>query len=364
MDSARQILRWGIPGWLWAICLVIVDAIEVKILSPQDFDPLTQNIQKAAGIGSILTGLVVSFVAASVPIGFLFYQIYYWTSWRGPRFWRIQPVDRGWYVLRDIVEHVDLNHIVGTRPCVLSQKDKKGNDIIFVGTKDKKDACSLTPGQSLGDIKNTEGNLIPALLPEEFPEVLRQSQLKYVYRARQPKANVLKRNVWWPIVDVAFRSVTEAEAIRHNAIVANSVWYITIADETKDQANRLESNTQYLTDIAHALGAARVALLAAFVCWVGSQPLLPIDMKGSLYWETAIRTGIIFGIFVLFLYRILTSCRRSAYRDINAIRHDVISLYFLEKAVDKNDKSYKIKMPDKLTLEPDAISNEIEQVAK
>src|SRR6478735_6636272 len=104
MDTARQVLRFSIPG---SVTLMLGTAFLIisRLLQGDSWD----------GIASAVRGNVSAVIAifASIPLGFLIYQVYYSTyrafvwpwPWRWGRRHLWVRVDRGAQVLEDLPEH-------------------------------------------------------------------------------------------------------------------------------------------------------------------------------------------------------------------------------------------------------------------
>ena len=103
MDSARQALRWTIPGWLFFLFLVMFEGMRIVFGFSS---PLWETI-------TAIPALSVGIAAAGLPVGFLIYQIYYWMYWVFP-FPAIlglgQPEDRAQHILKDVLE-IDFDQI-------------------------------------------------------------------------------------------------------------------------------------------------------------------------------------------------------------------------------------------------------------
>jgi len=101
MKSARQVLRWGIPGWSFLVFWVLFAAI--RSLCDGSFS-------------NWLTGVLeleptVAVAAFAIPAGFLIYQLYWrihWWDFPG----NIVHRDKGYEVLKDA--DIDFEFLVGT----------------------------------------------------------------------------------------------------------------------------------------------------------------------------------------------------------------------------------------------------------
>jgi len=103
MDSAPQMLRWAIPGWL----LIIFFLIFVMIRSTFDGSILTwSNVDMLQELG-LMAG---SASVVGIPIGYLVYQLYWWMHWANPP-GHIVRRDAGYEILKDA--DIDFDVILG-----------------------------------------------------------------------------------------------------------------------------------------------------------------------------------------------------------------------------------------------------------
>lgn len=88
MAGFRQIIRWGIPGWLSVILLLILMAIALFIaevlaaLAPSLQSCVSLEVRLSAIRGA--ANLALPLAGAGVPFGFVIYQVYFWTYWSAP----------------------------------------------------------------------------------------------------------------------------------------------------------------------------------------------------------------------------------------------------------------------------------------
>jgi hypothetical protein len=108
MDTARQVIRWALPGWI--ALLFCAGFIAVNAALSDQNQLIYLSILKAAS-DNLLT-----LAAIAVPVGFIIYQLYYWVYWYAPipslfgrRF--IDPVDRGKEILDAVKDQVDFKQI-------------------------------------------------------------------------------------------------------------------------------------------------------------------------------------------------------------------------------------------------------------
>lgn len=75
MDTARQVIRWSIPGWIFLFTVALLQLLT--------WLGEGRSVGNVAGVASPLmtTGAVAMVVTTGVPLGFILYQIYY--SWYG-----------------------------------------------------------------------------------------------------------------------------------------------------------------------------------------------------------------------------------------------------------------------------------------
>jgi hypothetical protein len=74
MNSEFQVLRWGIPGWIFIATFFVFKLAAVNFQIEEITKPFGQNPGAIAGIGAL-------FVALGVPIGYVLYQIYFCLKW-------------------------------------------------------------------------------------------------------------------------------------------------------------------------------------------------------------------------------------------------------------------------------------------
>jgi hypothetical protein len=96
MDTARQVLRWAIPGWLLSVFASMFMTVRFVLsghtLTVTDF--AGRNYGTLLSLLTILAGL-------GIPIGYFVYQIYFWIYWSVPIPFLKSPADRGHSILKD-----------------------------------------------------------------------------------------------------------------------------------------------------------------------------------------------------------------------------------------------------------------------
>ena len=121
MDTARQVVRWSIPGWVFLFVLALLQATTwlVEGNSPNGILQAEAPFLTPAAIAAVVT--------AGVPLGFILYQIYY--SWYG----KVLPFgfvnrDRGADILLSLSPDIrkTLCGIEGTTPDLEEMSDQIG----------------------------------------------------------------------------------------------------------------------------------------------------------------------------------------------------------------------------------------------
>lgn len=110
MDTARQIVRWALPGWI--TFLFWGGFIIVGVLLHGDNQIMYQQLLHDINALLLLLGVI------SIPLGFITYQLYYWLYWYVPipsiaRKKFVDPLDRGKEILSG-VKDVDFYKIFGS----------------------------------------------------------------------------------------------------------------------------------------------------------------------------------------------------------------------------------------------------------
>ncbi|PEY76286.1 hypothetical protein [Bacillus thuringiensis] len=70
--ESKYLIRWGIPGWVFTTWLLIAGFGTIE--------PLTDMIVKEANFLKVF-GLLITLLSISVPIGYLFHQLYFSWEW-------------------------------------------------------------------------------------------------------------------------------------------------------------------------------------------------------------------------------------------------------------------------------------------
>ena len=93
MDTARQVIRWSIPGSILMLTGVLIDLLSIAWEHAVEGHP-ELSLDVTAPEVAVMT-------LASIPLGYLTYQFYYYRDGRVRRFpASLVPVDRGYAILR------------------------------------------------------------------------------------------------------------------------------------------------------------------------------------------------------------------------------------------------------------------------
>ena len=233
MDSARQVIRWSMPGWVFLFWLGVFQIIQNIFV----YGSVSAALENSA-LSQLSTGAAAIIIGAGVPLGFLIYQLYYhaYDQWMPLS---LAPQDRGGEIIR----------------CLPVEAQEKLR--AYEPTLDIDEMC--------------ESSTIP-LLPLIFgPDLPR---LKKRLRNRAGKKSYRKNR------QVNF------EVVR---------FYLTvIATELKSESFRQEYTN--LSDIYNAIGASRMALICSFVLYVSYNLLSPYHLNAllSIYMYPMLICGLIF----------------------------------------------------------------------
>ncbi len=102
MDTARQVIRWALPGWVILFFLALFLSVN-QLFFGLDRLVFFQLISE-------MKDLLLELAAIAVPLGFIMYQIYYWIYWYAPVPYIIgkfvfSPGDRGNEILSSVANH-------------------------------------------------------------------------------------------------------------------------------------------------------------------------------------------------------------------------------------------------------------------
>ena len=125
MDTARQVVRWSIPGWVFLLVVAVLQTVTWLVQGQSPHDVLQRAIP-------LLTPVAIAAVlTAGVPLGFILYQIYY--SWYG----KVLPFgfvnrDRGASILQSLPEatRLSIRTVDGLQPD-LEEMDQHVGPFLF-----------------------------------------------------------------------------------------------------------------------------------------------------------------------------------------------------------------------------------------
>lgn len=242
MDTARQVLRFSIPG---SITLLAIAGYLVlgRLLQGDSWDVVGQAV--AENVSAVVA------IVAAIPVGFLIYQIYYATYRAVVWPWRPRPLKDGKRWVR-----ID-----------------RGRQILAL----------LPPDQQVRVAKLFDVELqLDEILDEEGSWLGRRAHafsLKYKYWAQEPKPFERYRDRWqenWNIV----RALVE------------------ISDST-DAGGAIRSEYMTLSDIYHALGACRAGIQLAWL--VSATACIGYIIDGQSFWGSVLTLVLtLFATLVLF----------------------------------------------------------------
>lgn len=213
MDTARQILRFSIPGSIFLLHAFVCYLLFRRLQGVSFIDastPVQENIAAALA------------VLATIPVGFVIYQFYYFSYKPVLRFWpwpwggRFVRMDRGGQILKTL----DEDHLVTLEE-------------IFDCEIDRTDPHRVVPGSGspIQKLMHAAG----VLEVDGKAKALQGKQRQRTYE-----------NIWYTHWDVLRMAMDVAAA--------------------PADSERVKSEYTSLSDIYHSLGAARTAVTAAWLC--------------------------------------------------------------------------------------------------
>lgn len=283
VDSARQIIRWAMPGWtatsLFAGMMLVAYVVHGQSHAHVTFHgvPIYLYLTRQYKLLLALVG------AASIPAGFVIYQIYYWAYWFAPfpalrKNPILNPFDRGRQILGSLEGAPSLHRVFDRR-------------------------------------LNTE-----ALTPYKTHD--------YAYFLKLKSASVMTK-------------------FRENWNLAESMWYMALADEARwgKSAELLERRNQMLGDIYHSLGANMVAVSLGGAASVAMVTLVAIVQMVTISFRYVLldtllprMVAIVISVLVtLILLAVLRAGRMASFDALLALKHDVISNTLLDRPMKVED---------------------------
>lgn len=233
MDSARQVIRWSMPGWVFLFWLGVFQTIQNicvygSVGTAMEHSALTQ----------LSTGAAAIVIGSGVPLGFLIYQLYYhaYDHWMPLS---LAPQDRGGEILRCL-------------PCDVQAELKAYEPTLVID--------EMCEPSTLG--------LLPIIFGPNLP------RLKAEFRNRGGK-NAYRKN----------RQIN-FEVVRF--------YFTVISAEVKSETFKQEYTN--MSDIYNAIGASRTALILSFVCYGLYNALSPVhrDALFALYAYPALINAALF----------------------------------------------------------------------
>ena len=96
MGRLDQVIRWGIPGWMFVFFFVILLGIRFA-LTGNDVELFEQLGRDTETLWQPVLTSIAAGALGGVPFGYFVYQFYYYFYWR--LYWtpsKIAPLDRGY----------------------------------------------------------------------------------------------------------------------------------------------------------------------------------------------------------------------------------------------------------------------------
>lgn len=220
MDTARQFLRYSIPGSIFLLTLISLQ-VALDLATGASVSDATKNVSSA---------FVIAVLAAGIPVGFILYQLYYgayrpfaWSRWPRP----MPRKDRGAEVLRALTcrQRYTLFKAIG-QPFDHREAFQPRTGRLL----------SIRPLRLLTDWEDTFCPDQPCMCRDIYP--------RYPVTGSPTNFRLRWRRNW----DVV----------------------MTIADMRGNDSRYIAVKREYtsLSDIYHALGVCRVSIGVAFLAWV------------------------------------------------------------------------------------------------
>lgn len=213
MDSARQVIRWSMPGWVFLFWLGVFQIIQNVCV----FGSFAAAMEHSA-LTQLSAGSAAVMIGSGVPLGFLIYQLYYHVYDRWMPF-SFAPQDRGGEILRGL------------------------------------------PGDVQARLRAYE----PELSSNDMSETTNIRLLSYVLGPRVPR------------LKAEFRNRQGKDDYRRNRLVNFEVirFYLHVICAEIESDNFRQEYTS-LSDIYHAIGASRTALICSFAAYVSYNSMSPV----------------------------------------------------------------------------------------
>jgi hypothetical protein len=247
MDSARQVIRWSIPGLLFFTNLLIFGML-IRIIG---LHRTAEDVLDSYNQGG---AVVAAVIASGIPLGFVLYQVYYSTY--GPfTTGGFTRVDRGGWFFAGLSEH--------ERSAVLHLLGLHGD------------------GRTIQTHRVTFAKSSGRLSLHRLIETSRDLERAQQANGKEPAGTPFKLGA----PSTCERSEYE-QRFYFNLRCSQSLIHEICRTEP---SNRVGAEYQTHSDLYHGLGAARTAVFAAGlvqVIIIATQLLLPGDrLDGRAYWE-------------------------------------------------------------------------------
>ncbi|MBM3130389.1 MAG: hypothetical protein FJ009_17395 [Chloroflexi bacterium] len=283
MDTARQIIRWSIPGWCFFILLTLFIALGSVIAAIPTGKIIDFTFKEfSTNLGSTFLnatfGILLGF--AGIPIGYLLYQFHFIRHWRGLPIpfigWTVSE-DRGSEILQGVT---------------LTQRE--------IASGLRKDLETIPRSK----IWRSEDIPVPGFV--HFLLALFVPTVHYI-----PKDRCVEEG----------RKLTSreiAERLEHNWAVALTIWYRSAVLPS----GAVDRQVTYMFDIYHSQGAIASTVWVAFVFASLYQVFVQRNELGN-----ALLVILIVNLLItLFVFKVMTGLRHGIWREIKYIMNQTIKL--------------------------------------
>jgi hypothetical protein len=211
LDTARQAIRWGIPGWLFILTLFFFNFLYRFVENAKSYNfSLWLALKTYFDIG---TGIVALIGVLGIPIGYIIYQIYF-------------------TYLRSISSDDQYYHM----ECLLKGYNKSQDYQNFINDWNNLEKCEQA---------------------EEFKATFFSRFFKNIYRG---STKILK-------CIFNFKKINTIDTLRREIYEKEIKWSWVDIDVLKSDPkfHDLKQRQQYLSDIYHSLGATRISIILAYL---------------------------------------------------------------------------------------------------
>lgn len=224
MDSARQVIRWSMPGWVLLFGITVFQFIQNICVYRSVVDAMEHS-----ALTRLTPGAAAVVIGAGVPLGFLIFQLYYhaYDKWMP---FSLAPEDRGGVIIRSL-------------PLNARTKLEEYEPEI-----DITEMCS-----------QVENKLVIYLLGPGLPRLKPEYRDSREHRRENKERYRKNRQV-------------NFEAIR---------FYLALIS-TELESDNFKNEYTTLSDIYHAIGASRVALILSFLIYASYNLFVPTHRDALL----------------------------------------------------------------------------------